>query len=270
MGTGPLLYLAASQYAKAGARVAAVLDTSPALSPARELAGLLAKPALLLKGLAIVAGLRARGIPVKAGITPVAIEGEGASGVTGFAWRDRSGGAHRLECDAVAMGWHLRPETPLAELAGASFAWDALTGQWLPEVDADGRIAAKGVYLAGDGARVLGADAAEDGGRLAALAALADLGLAFDASQPPRLRERLAHHRRFADAPSRAPIRGRRTWRRTCPTPPSCAGARVSRPAASARRCRTPAPPRSTARRRSCAWAWAAARAATARTRRRR
>lgn len=204
VGTGPLLYLAASQYAKAGANVAAVLDTTSGLSPARELAGLLAKPALLWKGIGLVAGLRARGIPVRTGITPVAIEGDAGRGIEGFAWRDASGGKHRLDCDAVAMGWQLRPETALAELAGGEFAWDALTRQWLVRTDPDGRIATGSVYVAGDGARVLGADAAQDSGRLAAFAALADLGLPFDATEPPRLRRRLAHHRRFADALARA------------------------------------------------------------------
>lgn len=203
-GTGPLLYLAAWQYAKAGAGVAAVLDTSSSLGPVRELPGLLAKPSLLWKGIGMVAGLRTRGIPVKSGIAPVAIEGDGAAGVTGFAWRDAGGRVNRIDCDAVALGWHLRPEAQLAELAGCEFAWDALTGQWLPRVDADGRLARPGTYLAGDGARVLGADAAEDAGRLAALSALADLALPVDEADRDRLRARLADHRRFADALARA------------------------------------------------------------------
>ncbi len=44
-------------------------------------------------------------------------------------------------------------------------------------IDEDGRSSVKGVYLAGDGARVRGADAAERSGRLAALAAMQDGGL---------------------------------------------------------------------------------------------
>lgn len=199
-GSGPLLYLAAWQYVKAGAGVAAVLDTSPWHAPARAIGGLLAKPGLLWKGVGIVAGLRARGIPVRSGIAPMAIEGDAQDGVRAFTWHDAGGRVRRVECDAVALGWHLRPETQLAELAGGAFAWDTLTRQWLPEVDPDGRLGVKGVYLAGDGVRVLGADAAEDAGRLAAYAVLSDLGREVDASQPPRLRERLAHHRRFAEA----------------------------------------------------------------------
>lgn len=79
-------------------------------------------------------------------------------------------------CDMVGLGWHLRAETHLADLAGVSMAWDKVSHQWLPLTDAKGRAAA-GVYLAGDGMRILGADAAEQAGKIAASACLQDLGL---------------------------------------------------------------------------------------------
>ena len=44
MGSGPLLYLVASQYVKAGAKVAAVLDTSPLSKRIGALPKLLARP----------------------------------------------------------------------------------------------------------------------------------------------------------------------------------------------------------------------------------
>ncbi|MFO1059957.1 MAG: hypothetical protein U1E53_23700 [Dongiaceae bacterium] len=50
VGTGPLLYLVAAQYLKAGAGVAAVLDSSPAAGRLRALPKLAARPATLLKG----------------------------------------------------------------------------------------------------------------------------------------------------------------------------------------------------------------------------
>jgi bacterioferritin-associated ferredoxin len=61
-------------------------------------------------------------------------------------------------------------------LAQVPFAYDDLWRQWLPVADAMGR-ADKNTYLAGDGLRPLGADAAEVTGRLAASACLADMGL---------------------------------------------------------------------------------------------
>jgi NADPH-dependent 2,4-dienoyl-CoA reductase/sulfur reductase-like enzyme len=115
-------------------------------------------------------------------VQPLAIDGDETQGVTAVRVRDARGAEHCFTADAVALGWHLRAETQLADLARCEFAFEPQSRQWLPRIDADGRSSAKGVYLAGDGARILGADGAEAAGRLAALAALADLGHAAGAA----------------------------------------------------------------------------------------
>jgi NADPH-dependent 2,4-dienoyl-CoA reductase/sulfur reductase-like enzyme len=81
------------------------------------------------------------------------------------------------------LGYHLRPETQLADLAGCAFRYDDETRQWFPQVSMEGRSSVANVYLAGDGARILGAEGAENAGRLAALSALADLGHVTDAGR---------------------------------------------------------------------------------------
>lgn len=175
-GTGPLLYLVASQYLKAGARIAAVIDTSPQPALA-ALGGLLARPALLLRGLGLIATLRRAGVPLLRGATPLAIDGDDETGVAGIIVRDANGRERRFDCDAVALGYHLRAETQLADLARCEFRFDDASRQWLPAIDEDGRASSAGIYLAGDGVRLAGADAAEAAGRLAALAVLHDLGV---------------------------------------------------------------------------------------------
>ncbi|MEE2861870.1 MAG: (2Fe-2S)-binding protein [Pseudomonadota bacterium] len=116
-------------------------------------------------------------------------------------WLDRLGRARRTECDMVGLGWHLHAETQLAGLAGARFDYDRTWAQWLPRADPMGRVA-EGVYLAGDGLRILGADGAEVSGRLAAAACLSDLDLqAPDTSADLRRLSRLA---RFSGGISRA------------------------------------------------------------------
>jgi len=176
IGSGPLLYLVATQYLQAGAKVAAVLDTSPATKPWAALRGLLARPALAWRGLRMMAKLKRSGVALLQGVQPMAIDGDEARGATAVRVRDAQGNEHRFETDAVALGWHLRAETQLADLARCEFVFEPQSRQWLPRIDAEGRSSVPHVYVAGDGARILGADGAEAAGRLAALAALADLG----------------------------------------------------------------------------------------------
>lgn len=204
LGTGPLLYLVASQYLKAGARVAAVLDLSPRSARLAALPGLLAAPTTLLKGLRLTAALRRAGIPVHTGVQPSEILGSAPEGVRGIAFRDARGRRRTIECDAVALGLHLRPEAQLADLAGCEFRFEPDTRQWVPRVDTDGRSSVPGVYLAGDGTRVLGAAAAEVAGRLAAIALLEDLRLRAPLSERAALRKTRARLIRFARGLSKA------------------------------------------------------------------
>lgn len=199
LGTGPLLYLVAAQYAEAGATVVAVLDTSPALRRILALPQLLARPGVLWNGMRLVARLRLAGVPIHSGVKPLAIEGTPDAGVSAIRFLDGRGRDRTIECDAVAMGWHLRPEAQLAELAGCPIDFDGRTRQWLPRSDEDGRTEVRGLYLAGDGRSILGADAAEVAGRLTGLAVVRDLGLASGDASEAKLRAHLRSLRRFAN-----------------------------------------------------------------------
>lgn len=202
LGTGPLLLLVALQYAKAGAEVAAVLDTSPFAGAVRAAPLLLWNPAALLRGLGFHRALRRFGIRVQAGITPIAIEGDDS--VAAICWRDAKGAEHRTECDGVGMGWGLKPETQLADLVGVPFCFDALQRLWLPEKDIAGRTPVPGVYLAGDGASIGGAVVAELAGARAALALLEDAGLLRDPLPGVTLEARLRREARFRAGLERA------------------------------------------------------------------
>jgi hydrogen cyanide synthase HcnB len=210
MGSGPLLYLVAYQYARAGAEVAAVLDTAILGDQLAALPGLLAQPAVLAKGLYYVAWLRAYGVPLHGGVRPVQVLGDARDArdrrVTGVVWRDARG-EHTLDCDAIGLGHALRSETQLADILGCRFGFDALQRAWLPERDAAGRTSVAGVYLAGDGAGIMGADAAEWAGERAALALLADAATGVDPADAARaatLERQLARAARFRAGLARA------------------------------------------------------------------
>jgi hydrogen cyanide synthase HcnB len=199
MGTGPLLYLVAYQYKKAGIDVAAVLDTARLADQLAATPAMLSQPALFAKGVYYVGWLRAHGVALHGGVRPLRVVGDEAQGrVTGVAWAD--GDTERtLACDAVGFGYALRSETQLADLLGCRFDYATLHRAHLPVRDAAGRASVEGVYLAGDGAGIMGADAAEWAGERAALALLADNGIAADAARAAQLErklERLAGFRR--------------------------------------------------------------------------
>jgi NADPH-dependent 2,4-dienoyl-CoA reductase/sulfur reductase-like enzyme len=193
-GSGPLLYLVAYQYAKAGAKVAAVLDSSPLSAQTRALPALLGQPATLAKGLYYRGWLTAHGVPVHQGVELQSIQGE--QRVRGVRWRQ---GAHdkTLDCDAVAFAHALRSETQLADLLGCAFNWSHLNRAWLPSRDTAGRSSVDGVYLAGDGAGIMGADAAEMAGELAALTLLSDTGHQVDVARSTALKHKLDAIQRF-------------------------------------------------------------------------
>jgi NADPH-dependent 2,4-dienoyl-CoA reductase/sulfur reductase-like enzyme len=189
MGTGPLMYLVAMQYLKAGVKIAAVLDTSSRWRQVAAMSKLAVRPTLLKNGLSFMLALRSAGVPLLSGVTPVEITGSAQDGVDGVVVRDSGGKTRRFDCNAVGMGYHLRPETQLADIARCDFRFDEEARQWFPVAGFDGRSSVKGVYLAGDGVRILGADGAENAGRLAAFSVLADLGRAVPADRQAQLEQ---------------------------------------------------------------------------------
>lgn len=194
LGSSPLLTLAAKQYRDMGADIAVIADTTPLSAKATALPALLRAPRTLLRGLWYMGASLRAGTAMLHGVTPVAIEGAGR--VEALVLRDAQGRERRFACDAVALGYGLKPETQLADLAGAQFAYDTDFRLFLPEIDRMGR-ARPGLYLAGDGVRIGGADAAEASGALAAHAILSDIGQAQDIEAIRQLARQVERLRSF-------------------------------------------------------------------------
>lgn len=202
-GSSPLLYLAAAQYLRLGMKSITVLDTTPFVAKLRALPAMLRHdPRTTMQGLRLVAELRGEGVEILYGVRLCRIRGsETVEGIdlTTSGNRDRT-----IYCDAVALGFGLRPETQLAELAGARFAFDPLYRHWFPETDNSGRAGEK-LWIVGDAARTGGAKAADTAGRVAAASMLTAMGREpSDQAQLTRLKSRLAAQHRFQDAMTRA------------------------------------------------------------------
>lgn len=201
LGSSPLLALAARQYRDMEAEIAVIADTTPLFAKVKALPDLLRAPRTLLRGLWYMGSSLAAGIPLLNGIRPVAIEG--SDRVEALVLRDVQGRERRFACDAVALGYGLKPETQLADLAGADFAYDPDFRLYLPVIDGAGR-AGPGLYLAGDGVRIGGADAAEASGALASHAILSDLGETGHQRTMRRLAQRVRRLRSFQRGLARA------------------------------------------------------------------
>jgi NADPH-dependent 2,4-dienoyl-CoA reductase/sulfur reductase-like enzyme len=180
-GAGPLLFAVAAKLRGAGATVAAVVDLAHHREWLRALPALAARPDLLARGALWRGGLVAARVPVLAASRVVAAEGDEVLRrvrVAPLAGGDES----VFEADALCIGHGLVPATEAARAFRAALHYKPEAGGWVPVLDAQGRCSVPLLYAAGDGAGVRGAAAAPAGGRLAALAALHDLGLRHDAS----------------------------------------------------------------------------------------
>ncbi|MGI9413687.1 MAG: (2Fe-2S)-binding protein, partial [Hyphomicrobiales bacterium] len=142
----------------------------------RRAAPLLARAMLsgneIRKGLAWRRDLKKRAALFRSGVDGVRIEGGDAVEDISF---HAGGRSERLACDMVLLHEGVVPNTQLAMAAGAGHDYDPLQACWRPQVDGYGRTSETGILVAGDGAGIGGAELAAEAGRLAALAAAADL-----------------------------------------------------------------------------------------------
>jgi NADPH-dependent 2,4-dienoyl-CoA reductase/sulfur reductase-like enzyme len=111
-------------------------------------------------------------VRVVAGVTELAAEGNGR--VARVSWRT-DGMTQTQPADLLLLHQGVVPDTNLAMAAGVEHRWDDLQLCWRPVLDRDFRSVVEGVLIAGDGAGIAGAQAAQETGRIAAIAALADI-----------------------------------------------------------------------------------------------
>ncbi len=195
-GCGPLLLLLATQLARAGARPAAILETTfNRWAALPRLPGFIAAPGYLGKGLAMLRELRAAGIPMHRPVTRLAMHGDSKVNEIEFS---SAGKLHRMPVDTVFLHQGVVPNGNLAWSLNLAHDWDDVQRCFRPRLDAWGRSSAPAILVAGDAGGIIGARGAEAMGTLSVLAAACDLGKISMAERDERAgpaRTALAKHR---------------------------------------------------------------------------
>src|SRR5688572_17649222 len=121
-GTGPLLWLLASQMLNAGARIDAILDTTSAANRRaawRHLMGFAVSP-YFAKGLRLLSAIRGK-VPVIRDVVALSAEGEGH--VTAVRYRTAAGVSGAIEVDNLLLHQGVVPSMNLAMSAGVAHHW---------------------------------------------------------------------------------------------------------------------------------------------------
>ncbi|MFL9883202.1 FAD-dependent oxidoreductase [Paraburkholderia agricolaris] len=192
-GSGPLLYLVASQYARLGIPIRAVLDTTPAhhyVRAATQWRSALRGAPHLADGLRMLAALRSADIRIVGGVTGLHAEGDNRLERVLYQKRGRW---LPLETAGLFLHQGVVPHIQAALAAGCERAWDERGQCWRIVTDACGQTSQPTILLAGDAAAITGATNAPMRGELAALAAAHALGCmddrTFTARRNPLLRQ---------------------------------------------------------------------------------
>ncbi|WHS62471.1 NAD(P)/FAD-dependent oxidoreductase [Pseudomonas sp. G2-4] len=205
-GCGPLLYLLGWQYLRAGVTIKALVDTTRPEDywrARRHLFAALRAWPYLRKGLELMRSLRTAGIAHHSGAEDLAIEGEQAAQALTFSV---SGKAQRVATRCVLLHQGVVPNIQFSQALRARHEWDPQQLCFTPVSDPWGELDVPGVYVAGDGAGIGGAQAAALQGQLAALgiaARLKSIGLSERDDEARQLRLKLTSNLRirpFLDA----------------------------------------------------------------------
>lgn len=176
VGSGPLLYLLAAQMCAAGAAPKALIETQnrgDALRSLQHGLGALKGWRLLAKGLGLIATVKRAGVPRYTAAANIRITGSDRAEAVTFS---HGGKSREIRCDHVFLHQGVVPNTQISRSLGLEHHWNDRQRCFEPVVDTMGATSLERIRIAGDGAAINGAQAAEIQGRLAACGALLAVG----------------------------------------------------------------------------------------------
>ncbi|WP_375508367.1 NAD(P)/FAD-dependent oxidoreductase [uncultured Caballeronia sp.] len=198
VGCGPLLYLLGWQYVRAGVPIRALVDTTrheDRWRAKRYMVSALRAWPYLSKGLQLMRTLRDAGVPMHEAADDLRVEGvigeDGAERANALTFSVR-GVSHRIEANVILLHQGVVPNTQFSLSLRASHKWDDAQLCFTPTTDKWGELDVPGIFVAGDGGGIGGAQAAEMQGEVTALAITQQLGAidekTRDQSAAPRMR----------------------------------------------------------------------------------
>jgi len=197
-GCGPLLFLVGRQLRAAGAEVAAILQTTRLrdyLNAFPHVPGALRAPEYLTKGAQMLQDLKRLGVKTHSAIREVRALGEDSLNGVAFV---ENGVERQLDTDMLLLHQGVVPNVQLSRQAGCDHEWYAPQRYWRPVTDEWGATSVETLAIAGDGAGILGAEAAAVMGRLAGLDAACRLGRIERVDRDLSAVSDLREHRRLA------------------------------------------------------------------------
>lgn len=177
VGSGPLPLLYMAQLLRAGGKIAGWLDTSPPGGWRRALpwaGAALAGRADIAKGLAWLREIKAAGVKRVRGVTAVRALGDGR--LQEVQYTDVDGNTARAPASVLLSHEGVVPSIHMTRALECDHSWNAQQSCLAPDLDEWGQTSRQGVYVAGDGAGIGGAQAACVRGELVAVGVAAAAG----------------------------------------------------------------------------------------------
>jgi len=176
VGTGPLLFLIAYQYMKAGVPIRAILETSSSTNRLKALPHLpsaLFSLGQLLKGRRWIKEIRASGVQFVTNVEDIKLLGTNQLSAVAYLHK---GNWREIQTSNALLHQGVAPNINLAAASGCAHSWNNQQLCWVPQTDEWMATNIPGISIAGDGAGIGGAKAAQYRGRISAYRALYNIG----------------------------------------------------------------------------------------------
>lgn len=186
-GSGPLQLAAAAQLVQAGAEVVGVLESAPNLlgRGIPYLPAFWGQGSRLREGWDYIKTLAGARVPYRLGWAVTAAHGDQRVSEAVFARLDRRGiplpqSEKKVAVDTIVAGYGLTPSTELCRLLDCELEYVPKRGGFIPKRDETLETTCPGIFAAGDGAGIGGAEMSRIEGRIAGFSAAQKLGWATE------------------------------------------------------------------------------------------